>query len=266
LLRRRRPKPVKLQADAALRTQVRARLAVKWSPQQIARYLRRHSHGDPAVEVCTETIYRAMYLGLLGNREGKLRTGRTRRIAQRRGVARRNEIPNLRPLSQRPVAVTDRLQPGHWEGDLIIGQGMRSAIATLVERTSRYVVLVPLPRGYKAPLVRDALIEALNRFPPGLRRTLTWDRGRELFWHEQITAATGTTVYFADAHSPWQRGSNENTNGLLRQYFPKHTDLSHDTRIITQVAHELNCRPRIVLDDRTPFDVMAHCLTTSFRR
>lgn len=122
----------------------------------------------------------------------------------------RNDIPNVRPLSQRPASVTDRVEPGHWEGDLIIGRGQQSAIATLIERTSRFVVLVALPNGHKAPLVRDALITALRSVPAPLRKTLTWDRGRELFWHEQITAATGTPIFFADAHSPWLRGSNEN--------------------------------------------------------
>jgi transposase, IS30 family len=177
-------------------------------------------------------------------------------------VARRNEIPNLRPISQRPAEVSDRGCPGHWEGDLIIGRGQRSAIATLVERTSRYLVLVHLPDGHKAPRIRDALIRSLAAVPAQLRKTLTWDRGRELFWHEQITAATGTSIFFADAHAPWQRPSNENTNGLLRQYFPKHTDLSvHSAVALQHVADELNNRPRIVLDDRTPDEVMKHLLS-----
>ncbi|MDT0353079.1 IS30 family transposase [Pseudonocardia charpentierae] len=150
------------------------------------------------------------------------------------------------------------------EGDLIIGRGQRSAIATLVERTSRFVVLVALRGGHKAPSVRDALIAALRSQPASLRKTLTWDRGRELFWHEQISAATGTEIFFGDTHSPWQRGTNENTDGLLRQYFPKHTDLNeHDARVLARVARELNRRPRLVLDERTPQEVMRDCRATA---
>jgi transposase, IS30 family len=261
VIRRRRPKPVKLEADPVLRGRVRAKLAIKWSPQQIARHLTRTAAGDEGQRVCAETIYQALFRGLLGTREGKLRTGRCRRMRQRRGVGRSNEIPNLRPLSQRPATAEDRTEPGHWEGDLIIGRGQRSAIATLVERTSRYVLLVALPHGHKAPLLRDALIATLNAVPPSLRRTLTWDRGREMFWHEQITAAIGTDIFFADAHSPWQRGTNENTNGLLRQYFPKHTDLRvHDAPTLARVAQELNQRPRLVLGGLTPEQVMKRCL------
>jgi IS30 family transposase len=148
----------------------------------------------------------------------------------------------------------------------IIRRGQRSAIATLVERTSRFLVLVALPGGHKAPLVRDALITALRCQPVPMRKTLTWDRGRKLFWHEQISAATGTQIFFADAHSPWQRGTNENTNGLVRQYFPKHTDLhEHDARVLARVARELNRRPRLVLDDRTPEEVMRDCRATAVR-
>jgi IS30 family transposase len=241
-------------------------LKAKWSPQQIARFLARTAAETGGQRVCAETIYRALFAGLLGAKLGKLRTGRCCRKRQRRGTAPRNDIPNIRPISQRPASVADRVEPGHWEGDLIIGRGQRSAIATLVERTSRFVVLVAPPGGHKAPLVRDALITALRSQPALLRRTLTWDRGRELFWHEQISAATGTEIFFADAHSPWQRGTNENTNGLLRQYFPKHTDLhGHDERVLARVARELNQRPRLILDDRTPEQVMRDCRTTAAR-
>jgi transposase, IS30 family len=261
---RRRPKPVKLAADPRLRRLVLAKLKVRWSPQQIARYLARAAADTGGQRVCAETIYRALFTGLLGKKAGKLRTGRCCRKPQRRGTAPRNDIPNIRPLSQRPASVEDRVEPGHWEGDLIIGRGQRSAIATLVERTSRFVVLVGLPGGHKAPLVRDALISALATVPAPMRKTLTWDRGRELFWHEQISAATGTEIFFADAHSPWQRGTNENTNGLLRQYFPKRTDLhGHDAQVLARVARELNRRPRLVLGDRTPEEVMRDCRTTA---
>jgi IS30 family transposase len=265
VLRRRRPKPIRLAVDPQLRAQVIKKLRERWSPQQIARFLARTA-ATADQRVCAETIYRGLFQGLLGHKQGKLRTGRCVRKRQRRGAAPRNDIPNIRPISQRPASAADRAEPGHWEGDLIIGLGQRSAIATLVERTTRFVVLVALPAGHKAPLVRDALIAALAPVPAPLRKTLTWDRGRELFWHEQITAATGTQIFFADAHSPWQRGSNENTNGLLRQYFPKHTDLRvHDAQVLARVARELNRRPRLVLSDRTPEEVMRHCRATADR-
>lgn len=258
VLRRRRPKVVKLQANELLRALVLAKLSVKWSPQQIARYLGRLAGGDRDQRVCTETIYRALFLGLLGKLDGKLRTGRRFRKRQRRGVARRNEIPNLRPISERPAEVSNRTVAGHWEGDLIIGQAQRSAIGTLVERTSRYLVLVHLPHGHKAPRVRDALIERVGAIPPGLCKTLTWDRGREMFLHQEITEATGVKVFFADPHAPWQRPTNENMNGLLRQYFPKHSDLRWVTATdLQQVADELNDRPRIVLGDRSPSEIMS---------
>jgi IS30 family transposase len=218
----------------------------------------------PKRRVCTESIYRALFTGLLGRINGKLRTGRTKRKRQRRGVARTNEIPNIRPISHRPAEVRDRSVAGHWEGDLIIGRGQRSAIGSLVERTSRYLVLVHLPRGHKAPFVRDALIDHLQLIPHRLRKTLTWDRGRELFLHEQISIATGCDIYFCDPHAPWQRPSNENTNGLLRQYFPKSSDLTiHSTSDLQAVARRLNNRPRLVLGDRTPTEVMTQLLSTS---
>ncbi len=261
LLRRRRPKVVKLQVNDLLRALVLAKLSVKWSPQQIARYLTRVAGDDRDQRVCTETIYRALFLGLLGKLDGKLRTGRRFRKRQRRGVARRNEIPNLRPLRERPAEVNDRVVPGHWEGDLIIGQAQRSAIGTLVERTSRYLVLVHLPHGHKAPRVRDAVIERIGAIPPALCKTLTWDRGREMFLHQEITEATGVDIFFADPHAPWQRPTNENTNGLIRQYFPKHSDLRWATAIdLQRVADEINDRPRIVLGDRTPAEIMSQLL------
>ena len=148
------------------------KLKVKWSPQQIARFLARTTSLGSGRRVCAETIYRALFLGLLGRKEGRLRTGRCCRKPQRRGAAPRNDIPNIRPLSRRPASVIDRVEPGHWEGDLIIGRGQRSAIATLVERTSRFVVLVALPQGHKAPLVRDALITTLRSVPAPLRKSL----------------------------------------------------------------------------------------------
>jgi IS30 family transposase len=163
----------------------------------------------------------------------------------------------MRPITLRPVSVLDRVEPGHWEGDLIIGKKMTAAIATLVERTSRYLILVHLPCGYKAPQLRDALIEQYGLIAPALRKTLTWDQGREMAAHEQTEAAIGTKIYFCEPHSPWQRPTNENMNGLIRQYFPKHTDLRvHTATQLALVAQQLNQRPRLVLGDRTPEQVM----------
>jgi IS30 family transposase len=232
---------------------VTAKLDLRWSPQQISRFLRRAHADDPEMRACAETIYRALYAGALGERAPMLRTRRRCRKKHRRGVPQVNKIKNMRLVHHRPVEVDDRRQVGHWEGDLIIGRGQQSAIGTLLERASRHLVLVHLPNGHKAPFVRDALIEQFMTMPGALRRSLTWDQGRELTLHEDIAAATGVDVYFCDAHSPWQRASNENTNGLVRHYFPKHTDLSlHSRRDLDRVALELNQRPRLVLADQTP--------------
>jgi IS30 family transposase len=179
-------------------------------------------------------------------------------------VAVPNKIKNMKLLDRRPAEVTERRTPGHWEGDLIIGRGMGSAIGTLVERVSKYTVLIHLPHGYKAPQLRDAMITQVSVIPSAMRKTLTWDQGREMALHEQITAATGFDVYFCDPHSPWQRGLNENTNGLLRQYFPKSTDLSvHAAGDLRRVARALNQRPRLGLDDRTPQQAMRHLLAAN---
>ncbi|MDL5198911.1 IS30 family transposase [Streptomyces sp. ALI-76-A] len=257
LLRRQRPKTEKIQASEPLRTVVREKLTEKWSPQQIARFLTRTHPRDPSMRACPETIYRALFVGQLGSRPGKLRTGRVRRKPQRRGVPTANKIKNMTLIHQRPAEVNNRMTPGHWEGDLIIGRGQGSAIGTLVERTTRYVQLIHLPHGWKAPQVRNALITQTAGIPPELRKTLTWDQGRELTLHEQIEALTGFRIYFCDPHSPWQRGTNENTNGLLRQYFPKGSDLSvHTARDLREVARQLNNRPRLVLGDKTPIEAM----------
>ncbi len=257
LRRRQRPKVGKLAARPELATLVRTRLTGKWSPQQIARYLVRTHPGEPAMQLCAETIYLALFAGALGKKDGKLRTGRCRRKRHRRGVAEPNKIKSMRRLALRPASVLDRVEPGHWEGDLIIGKKMTAAIATLVERTSRYLILVHLPCGYKAPQLRDALIEQYGLIAPELRKTLTWDQGREMAAHEQTEAALGTKIYFCEPHSPWQRPTNENTNGLIRQYFPKHTDLRvHTAADLARVAQQLNQRPRLVLADRTPEQVM----------
>jgi transposase, IS30 family len=260
LLRRGRPKEEKLRSNA-LRTLVLGKLAENWSPQQISRFLTRTYPGWPGMQVCAETIYGGLFNGVLGSKPGKLRTGRSRRKPHRRGVAVPNKIKNMKLLAQRPAEVTERQVPGHWEGDLIIGKygpaSGPSAIGTLVERVTRFLVLVHLPDGYKAPQMRDALIAQTETIPRSWRKTLTWDQGREMSMHEQTAAATGFGIYFCDPHSPWQRGLNENTNGLLRQYFPKHTDLSvHTARDLQRVAAQLNQRPRLTLGDKTPEEAM----------
>jgi IS30 family transposase len=260
LLRRCRPKQEKLRAEA-LRTVVPGKLARKWSPQQISRFLARTYPGQPGMRACAETIYGGLFSGLLGIRPGKLRTGRARRKPHRRGAAVPNKIKNMNLLASRPAEVNERQVPGHWEGDLIIGQygsaAGPSAIGTLVERVTRFLVLVHLPDGYKAPQLRDALITQTRIIPRSWRKTLTWDQGRQMSMHEQTATATGFGIYFCDPHSPWQRGLNENTNGLIRQYFPKHTDLSvHTAQDLQRVAAELNQRPRLVLGDKTPQEVM----------
>jgi len=260
-LRRRRPKPRRLSADAELREAVAGKLAQHWSPAQISRWLRRRYRRRAAWHVCTETIYEAVYRGLVVPVSTQnLRTGRTYRHRRGRGRTRDGALKQstaMKSIHQRPAAAQSRQRAGHWEGDLIVGAAQRSAIATLVERKFRLTVLVPVPRDHSAQTVGDALISAFTKLPAGLRRTLTWDQGNEMFHHQRIEQATGLKIYFADPHSPWQRGSNENTNGLLRQYFPKGTDLSAWTPgQLDRVAAELNDRPRLCLGDRTPHQAM----------
>ncbi len=263
VLCRQRPKTDRIQPDTALHRVVTAKLDLRWSPQQISRYLKRDFPGDPTMRTCAETIYQTLFAGRLGDRYAMLRTRRRRRRKQRRAAPKINKIKNMRLIHQRPCEVNDRRVPGHWEGDLIIGRGQRSAIATLVERVSRYVVLVHLPNGHKAPVVRDALTERFLAMPSMLRESLTWDQGRELTLHEDLATTTGMDIYFCDPHAPWQRGTNENTNGLIRHYFPKHTDLAqHSAADLEHVALELNQRPRLVLDDLTPQHALAQLTAT----
>jgi transposase, IS30 family len=262
LSRRKRPKKAKLDRDPVLRRVVGKKLDQRWSPSQISRFLTR-TYAESGRRVCAETIYRGLFCGLLGSRIGRLRTGRSCRKAQRRGVAPPNKIKDMRLLDQRPAEVNERQTPGSWEGDLIIGAKMGSAIGTLVERVTRFVVLIHLPAGYKAPQLRDALIAQTAHLPAAMRRTLTWDQGREMAMHRQTSAATGFEIFFCDPHSPWQRGTNENTNGLLRQYFPKRTDLAqHTAGDLRIVARQLNDRPRLVLCDATPREAMRRSLST----
>jgi IS30 family transposase len=268
--RRRRPKPRRLAADDGLRAAVAKKLAKKWSPAQISRWLRRRYRRRPAWHLCTETIYEGVYRGLVvdvdqqarnsGKSVNVLRTGRIYRHRRGRGRSRDGalkQLTKLRSIHDRPASVETRRQAGHWEGDLIVGAQQRSAVATLVERKMRLTLLIRLPDGHSAQQVGDALITTFTQLPLKLRKTLTWDQGNEMFHHERIEAATGLKIYFADPHSPWQRGSNENTNGLVRQYLPKGTDLSvwSDDQL-RQITDELNDRPRLCLNDKTPTELL----------
>jgi IS30 family transposase len=260
-LRRRRPRPRVFEADPELAAAVAGLLEQRWSPGQISRWLRRRYPRRPRWHVCTETIYDAVYRGLITPVSPQLlRTARTYRHRRGRGRSRDGALrqcTTIKPIAQRPRAAGNRRQAGHWEGDLIIGAGQRPAIATLVERKTRYTILVPLPGGHAAAPVADTLISVFTRLPAGLRRTLTWDQGNEMFQHARIEQATGLSIYFADPHSPWQRGTNENTNGLLRQYLPKSTDLnSYPRPELDRIAAELNNRPRLCLADHTPAQLM----------
>jgi IS30 family transposase len=265
--RRPRPKPRRLAVDAELRRLVWRWLGMKWSPQQIAAMLRRRFPGRPEMHVCHETIYQALYVQGRGElrREiaAALRSGRAHRRPRRQPAQRqpRFAAPML-TISDRPAEAADRAVPGHWEGDLIIGKDSASQIGTLVERATRYVLLARLPASRDAETVRDALAATMTTLPAQLKRSLTWDQGREMALAHEFSAAAGMPVYFCDPHSPWQRGSNENTNGLLRQYFPKSTDLSAHTRArLDAVAAELNARPRKTLDWETPAERLAKLLT-----
>jgi transposase, IS30 family len=256
--RRARPTAGKLATHPDLREAVQACLDARWSPQQIASMLPELFPDQPAIRLCHETIYRALYtpdhLLTRAAPAPALRSGRLRRKRRRRGDQRVTQfIHHGQSITQRPVEVKDRLVPGHWEGDLITGKNNRSAIGTLIERTTRYVALLHLPHGHNAHQVRDALIEQFSTLPSVLRQTLTWDQGGEMGRHQEFTTATGVPVYFCQPGSPWQRGSNENANGLLRQYFPKGTDLTvHTAEHLTAVATELNNRPRKCLAWTTP--------------
>jgi transposase, IS30 family len=267
--RRARPKIGKIAADPALRAMVQDGLEHRHSPQQIARRLRRDHPSRPEWHVTHETIYQALYVQAKGGLRREvamwLRTGRVQRRPHRKPDERQPRMATpMIMISQRPPEVADRAVPGHWEGDLIMGAHNRSAIGTLVERTTRYVMLLHLPNGHSPAAMRDALTTKIHTLPEQLRRSLTWDQGSEMHFHGQFTQATQMPVYFCDPHSPWQRGSNENTNGLLRQYFPKSTDLSvHNANHLDFVAAELNDRPRMTLNWDTPAERLTTLLTTN---
>jgi IS30 family transposase len=263
-----RPKTAKLAGNAELRGLVAARLKQKWSPEQISTWLRRQFPGRPELQVSHETIYQAIYVQGRGalRRElaACLRTGRALRRPRRKDGERRGKIPGMVMISERPAEVADRAVPGHWEGDLILGAGNRSAIGTLVERSTRFVLLLHLPGGHGADAVAAQMTEVMAALPEQLRRSLTWDQGSEMTNHAQVAAATDLEVYFCDPHSPWQRGSNENTNGLLRQYFPKGTDLAvHSREDLDEAAAELNARPRKTLGWKTPAEALDEVLAAA---
>lgn len=261
LRRTRRPKAFKLACCARLREAVERLLERRWSPQQIAHRLVRDYPDDMEMRVSHETIYRSLFVQARGALRHELarclRSGRAQRRPHRR-MHGPGELSDMVLISARPAEAADRAVPGHWEGDLILGQAGRSAIGTLVERRSRLVMLVALPDGRTAERVRPALARRIRTLPVELRRTLTWDRGKELAQHVRFTVDTGMQVYFCDPRSPWQRATNENTNGLLRQYFPKGSDLAvHDQKHLNAVARELNGRPRRTLDWKTPAEAFA---------
>jgi IS30 family transposase len=247
-----------------LRRAVVGMLERRFSPRQISARLRLEHPDDPQMRIAAETIYQSLYVQSRGRLRTDLsrylRSGRSQR-KPRRGPTGQGRIRDMVSISERPAEATDRAVPGHWEGDLIVGKANRSFIGTLVERQTRYVLLTHLGNDASTETVIRKIAEQIVRLPEQLRRSLTWDQGREMASHRQFTVATGVKVYFCDPHSPWQRGSNENTNGLLRQYFPKGTDLAaHDQAELDHVAAELNDRPRQTLDWLTPAEKMMQLL------
>jgi len=254
-LRACKPRQRRLASDRALAQTVSDLLAKRWSPEQVAHELREVFAGERSRWLCRETIYQAIYDPAVEITRPARRRRRRRRLT---GLQRRGRLTAMRMIDERPAEVEDRAQAGHWEGDLIMGANNRSAIGTLVERSTRFLVLLPFADGVaSADGARRAITHALESLPQTLRRTLTWDQGKELAMHQQITASTGADVFFCDAHSPWQRGSNENMNGLLRDYFPKATDLSiHTVEDLARVAAEVNDRPRKTLGWRRPAELL----------
>ncbi len=263
--RARRPQSCKLATNPALRVEVEDKLAIRWSPQQISGWLAHTYPGVEGMHVSHETIYLTLFIQARGGLKRELTQHlRTRRANRRpkgtKPPSGKGKIVDPVMISQRPAEVEDRAVPGHWEGDLLMGR-RQTAIGTLVERWSRYVMLFPLPNGHSAEAVRVALAETVQQLPEHLWQSLTWDQGKEMAQHAQFTIDTGIQVYFCDPKSPWQRGSNENTNGLLRQYFPKGTDMAALTQDdLDFAAHQLNGRPRQTLNWMTPSEKLAEAL------
>jgi transposase, IS30 family len=262
-----RPKATKLASHPQLCAKVVADLQEWWSPQQIAHRLRAEYPDQPEMTVSHETIYKSLYVQGRGELRRELaaclRSGRAKRRPQGRSSSR-GRIPNMVLISERPAEIEDRAVPGHWEGDLVMGKAGKSAIGTLVERSTRFVMLLHLPNGHNADAVRHAMTEAILTLPDALRRSITWDQGKEMAGHHDFRIETGIPVYFCDPHSPWQRGSNENTNGLLRQYFPKGTDLSvHSPADLQAAADSLNNRPRQTLNWMKPSERLAELVATT---
>jgi len=263
-----RPKRCRLAREGRLRRVVATKLRADWSPQQIARWLRMTYPTDPTMQISHETIYRTLYVQARGALKQELTAHLRRRRVVRHSRAYdatrqgRGQIVDAISIAERPATVEDRAVPGHWEGDLLAGT-KQSHIATLVERHSRYVMLIRL-RTRDAASVAKALTRRVQHLPAGLMQSLTWDRGLEMAAHKTFTIDTNVQVYFCDPRSPWQRGSNENTNGLLRQYFPKGVDISAVTqRQLDAVANRLNTRPRQTLDWKTPAQVLAAAVATT---
>ena len=260
-----RPKPAKLATNLVLRGKVEGYLEKKYSPEQIAGRLRAEFPNDREMWVSSETIYQSLYVQARGalRRElaACLRTGRALRHPGRQPGQRKNRIPAMVNISERPAEANDRAVPGHWEGDLIIGKRNLSAIGTLVERSTGYVLLVHLPDGYKPEQVAPALAAKIQTLLEAVRRSLTWDQGPEMRDWKQVQVAADIAIFFCDPHKPWQRGTNENTNGLLRQYFPKGSDLSvHSEADLDWVAAELNDRPRKRFGFAKPDELIGHLL------
>jgi IS30 family transposase len=267
--RARRSRPRKLVKGSPVRGEVVRLLRMHYSPQQAAGRLRREFPGDRSMQVSHETIYQALFVQGKGSLRAEVaeavRCGRARRGRPRTGSqTAQNRIPGLVSISERPPEAADRAVPGHWEGDLIIGKGQKSAVATLAERSSRFCLIIALPEGRTPAKVADALADRILTLPAALRRSLTWDQGIEMRHHASFTLASGMPVYFADPHSPWQRGTNENTNGLIRYYLPKGTDLSARTQAdLDAIADKLNARARRTLDYRTPAEALNDLLVAT---
>jgi transposase, IS30 family len=262
----RRPKPTKLSTNPLLLTRVISDLEQLLSPEQIANRLRKEFGDDETMHISHETIYKTLYVQGRGELRRELaaclRTGRARRIKRGRDK-QMGRIADMVMISERPPEVADRAVPGHWEGDLLLGQDGKSAIGTLVERSTRFVMLFPLPNGRTAEEVRSAMTKTIKTLPTALRRSVTWDQGAEMAQHVRFRIDTGVDVFFCDPHSPWQRGSNENTNGLLRQYFPKGRDLSKVSQAELKAAADgLNRRPRKTLEWSTPAEKLSEIVAS----